>query len=153
MTQPEASGPGEAQRPAEQPAPYGYGWYYGPPPYQGPLPPAGPRNGLGLAAFICSIVGTVLGLTVFGAGTGIVLGVLAIVFGAIGRGRVSRGETDNSTQANWGFWLGIAATVISVIALVIYTVLFIRGIVHFGHVFERCVTYGNNQPPRQCING
>jgi hypothetical protein len=43
-----------------------------------------PGNGLAVAALVCGIVGAALFWTLFG---GVILGVLAIIFGAIGRKR------------------------------------------------------------------
>src|SRR3954451_210852 len=68
--QPAYGQPQYAQAPYGQ-APYGYG------------AATGARNGLGTAALICGIVAIVLCWTVF---FGIVLGILGIVFGIVGRG-------------------------------------------------------------------
>ena len=48
------------------------------------------RNGLGTAALVLGILALVTCWTVIG---GVVLGVLAVIFGFIGRGRVKRNAT------------------------------------------------------------
>ncbi|MEU3755226.1 hypothetical protein AB0H17_21015 [Streptomyces olivoreticuli] len=89
-------------------APYGPGW-------QHPGPAAG--NGLGVAALVLGIIGTVLSPTVF---LGVILGILAIVFGGIGRTKVSSGEADNGGQTLAGLILGGVALVASVLMLIFY---------------------------------
>jgi Domain of unknown function (DUF4190) len=64
-------------------------------------------NGLATAALVCGIVGLVLFWTVW---IGIVLGILAVVFGALGRSRAAQGAP-NKGQATAGLWLGVAALV------------------------------------------
>ncbi|MGW8064416.1 DUF4190 domain-containing protein [Streptomyces ziwulingensis] len=106
----------------QQSAP-GYGF-----PHQGPAypaaPPAGypqapgygmpmqPRNGMGTTGLVLGIIGTVCSLTFFLWFFGVVLGILAIIFGAVGRGRAVRGEATNKGAATAGLVLGITATVI-----------------------------------------
>ena len=60
--------------------------------------PAPPRNGMGMAALV-------LGLCSIACGW--VLGLLAIIFGAIGIARANRGEATNKGQATAGLVLGI----------------------------------------------
>jgi formate hydrogenlyase subunit 3/multisubunit Na+/H+ antiporter MnhD subunit len=57
---------------------------------------------------VCGIIGVVLCFTVV---LGVVLGVLALVFGLIGRGRAKRGEATNRGQATAGVVLGSIALV------------------------------------------
>jgi hypothetical protein len=68
-------------------------------------------NGLATAALVCGIVGLVLFWTVW---IGLILGILAIVFGAVGRSRAAQGAP-NKSQATAGLWLGIAAVVVSIL--------------------------------------
>lgn len=89
-------------------APYGPGW-------QQPGPAAG--NSLGVAALVLGIIGTVLSPTVF---LGVVLGILAIIFGGIGRSKVSNGEADNGGQSLAGLILGGVGLVASVLMLIFY---------------------------------
>jgi hypothetical protein len=74
-------------------------------------------NGLATAALVCGIVGLVLFWTVW---IGLILGILAIVFGAVGRSRAAQGAT-NRSQATAGLWLGIAAVVVSILFIGLLT--------------------------------
>ncbi|THV28008.1 DUF4190 domain-containing protein [Glycomyces paridis] len=80
-----------------------------PPPYNGDGPIQGqqPRNGLGTAALVCGIIAVVTsfipGLNWFTWP----LGVLAIVFGAIGWSRANKGQATNKGIAITGLVLGI----------------------------------------------
>ena len=80
-----------------------------------PQPTAG--NGLATAALVCGIVGLVMFWTVW---LGLILGVLAIVFGAIGRSKAAQGAP-NKGQATAGLWLGIAAVVVSILVIGLFT--------------------------------
>ncbi len=92
------------------PQPYGpYGGY--PPPYP---PPA--KNGLGTASLVVAIISL---FTVFG---GVVLGVVAVILGFLGRGRVQRGEANNGGIAVAGIVLGAVSIVVSIVAIVIMAV-------------------------------
>ena len=70
-----------------------------------------PQNGLGTAAMVLGIVALVLFFTII---VGVVCGVLAIVFGAIGRGRARRGQATNHGQATAGLVTGTIAVLASV---------------------------------------
>ena len=84
---------------------------YGAQPYG--TPPAGPkRNGLGVAALVLGVLAV---LTCWTVVIGFVLGVLAIIFGVVGRGRAKRGEADNRGIATAGLVLGIVGIVLSVV--------------------------------------
>ncbi|MEU0135496.1 DUF4190 domain-containing protein [Streptomyces sp. NPDC006296] len=101
--------------PAAPPAPsasYGYPGYPG---YAGQAPwgPA-PANGLGIAALVLGII-AVVGFCMWGMG--IILGVLALIFGIIGRGRAKRGEATNGGMALAGIILGSVSIVISAVFL------------------------------------
>lgn len=93
------------------------GYAGGPPPgYGGPPPRVRPRNGLGIAALVLGILAII---TVYG---GIVLGVLAIIFGVIGRNRVKRGEATNGGVALAGIITGAIGLIIA-IAVIVFVVL------------------------------
>ncbi len=68
------------------------------------------RNGPGTAALVLGIIAVVLCWTVVG---GIVLGLLAVIFGFVGRGRVKRGEANNRRGANAGIVTGIIGIVLA----------------------------------------
>ena len=72
---------------------------------------AAPSNGMAVAALVLGIVGSVLSLTIWG---GIILGVLAIVFGALGRSKANEGAP-NRGVATAGFVLGIVAVIASLL--------------------------------------
>jgi hypothetical protein len=104
--------------PAPAPAP-GYG-YPGQPLPSYPAGPAGyggwpgmqpmPDNGLGTASLVTGII-SAIGFCV--APVALVMGVLAIVFGSIGRARVGRGEATNGGQALAGIICGSAGLVLA----------------------------------------
>lgn len=79
-----------------------------------PPPPASAGNGLAVAALVLGIVGLFFGfipLTFFLAW---ILGVLALVFGLIGRRRPAR-----KAMATWGAVLGLAAIAMGVVGVVV----------------------------------
>jgi hypothetical protein len=79
----------------------------------------GPNNGLGVAAMALGIIGTVASAVIVGFFLGIILGTLAIIFGAIGRGKAARGEATNGGQALAGLILGAVALIGGVVILVL----------------------------------
>lgn len=82
------------------------------PPYPLPAPP--PRNGLGTAAMVLGIVGTLLGLAVVLFWLSWLPALLAVIFGAIGLGYVRKGLATNRGLALAGVILGVAGLLISV---------------------------------------
>lgn len=80
-----------------------------------------PANGMGVAALVLGII-SVVGFCLYGLS--ILLGVLALIFGIIGRRRVRRGEANNAGMALAGIILGSIGAVISAVflALVIWAV-------------------------------
>ncbi|MFV0133371.1 DUF4190 domain-containing protein [Streptomyces sp. HMX87] len=116
-SQPPAGGYGQPQ-----PAP-GYG-YPGPGQAYPAAPPVGypqapgyavpmqPSNGLGTTGLVLGIIGVVCSLTFFLWFFGVILGILGIIFGAIGRGKANRGEATNKGAATAGLVCGIIATVV-----------------------------------------
>lgn len=115
------------QYPANMTQPQGYGQpqpgYGAPPPYG--MPPAGGhhrpqmRNGLGIAALVLGIIGALTGLIpllFWLAGT---LGLLALIFGLVGRSRYGKGLASNGAVALVGAILGLAAMGLATLGLVI----------------------------------
>lgn len=94
--------PSGDQPPAASPPP-AYGQQQGAPAGFG-TPPTPMRNGFGIAALVLGILAVLSAITIVG---GIVLGLLAIVFGILGRGRASRGEANNGGTAIAGLVLGV----------------------------------------------
>lgn len=76
-----------------------------------------PSNGLATAAMVCGIVGVVLFFTIW---IGVILGILAIIFGAVGRSRAGQGAP-NKGQATAGLWLGIVAVLASIVFAIVIT--------------------------------
>ncbi|MBB5116666.1 hypothetical protein AF335_29440 [Streptomyces eurocidicus] len=96
-------------------------------PYQ-PYPggyaaPMRPDNGTGTAGLVCGIIGTVCSLLVFLWFFGLVLGILGIIFGAVGRSKVTKGEATNGSAATTGIVLGIASLVILVLWAALFATL------------------------------
>ncbi|MDQ1745931.1 MAG: hypothetical protein QOD07_194 [Frankiaceae bacterium] len=83
------------------------------PPSYGSPPGGQPENGLGTASMVLGIIALVLFLTIV---IGVVCGVLAIIFGLIGRSRVRQGRATNGGQATAGLVTGIIA-IVAVVAL------------------------------------
>ena len=128
---PGAGGFGPPSQPPQQPAPGyayppsgpGYGYPQSGPSYP-PAPPAAyppapgyamplqPSNGMGTTGLVLGIIGVVCSLTFFLWFFGVILGILGIIFGAVGRGKANRGEATNKGAATAGLVCGIVATVI-----------------------------------------
>lgn len=81
--------------------------------------PAAMRNGLGTAALVLGIIGTVSGFIPLFFWLAGILGLIALVLGLVGKGRVKRGEADNKGVALTGVILGLAALILSVVGAVI----------------------------------
>lgn len=64
--------------------------------------PIAPQNGMGVAALVLGIVGLV-----FCLGYSIILPLLAVIFGAIGRKKADQGLANNKGMATAGFVMGI----------------------------------------------
>jgi len=73
------------------------------------------RNGLGTAALVIGVVSLVLAVLVIFAPLALPLGLLAIVFGAFGMARASRGEADNNGHAVAGMVTGGLSIVVAII--------------------------------------
>ncbi|MFF5565017.1 DUF4190 domain-containing protein [Streptomyces sp. NPDC012623] len=119
---PQQSAPG-FQQPASPYAAFpGAGAGYGYPPGAVPGYPGygrggwqqAPANGMGIAALVLGII-SVVGFCFWGLS--VVLGVLALIFGIIGRRRAGRGEADNGGMALAGIILGAVGAVIGAAAL------------------------------------
>ncbi|WP_227025300.1 DUF4190 domain-containing protein [Streptomyces tsukubensis] len=105
--------------PGHGPAPYALAQTYpGSPGYRvGPAHgwpgfPPGPRNAFGTASLVCGIIGAALFVL---WPLAVVLGVLAIVFGILGKARVRRREVNNGGQSTAGIICGAFALVLGVV--------------------------------------
>ncbi len=95
-------GPGYPAPPMYNGGP-GYGWAPG-----APLP----SNGLGTASLVIGIIAPVL-FCIWPLA--IILGILAVVFGMIGRGKVRRGQATNAGQALAGIICGAVGIVLATV--------------------------------------
>lgn len=116
--------PGTGEQPYGYPTPGGYGAApgasgapYGAPPGAPPYgtpygQPGGapPRNGFGTAALVLGLIGLALSIVLIGA----VPGILAIIFGAVGRSRARRRLATNGGAALAGIITGVLAVVVAV---------------------------------------
>lgn len=121
--------------PTQQPG-YGTPGMYG-------MQPA--RNGFGVAALVLGILGAVLFWTIAG---GIVLGLLAVIFGILGYRRQSRGEATNGGTALAGAIVGGLALVFSAVVLVLGASLL--GSEEFGDLTECMANAGSAAEQQQC---
>jgi hypothetical protein len=117
MTDPQP--PQYPQYPQYPPPPPGgaYPGSYPPPPPQpysgyGP-PPQAPKNGLGIAALVIAIIALI---SVVG---GVVLGVVAVIFGFLGWQKARRGEATNGGVAIAGIVLGILSIIEAIVVIVL----------------------------------
>ncbi|MFG2311092.1 DUF4190 domain-containing protein [Streptomyces sp. NPDC048566] len=110
--------------PGHPPYAYGYPQYPGPGPsghggvpgYGWPMAPPSPSNGMGTSALVLGIIASVL----FCAWPlAIVLGILAVVFGVIGRRKARRGEATNPGQALAGIICGSVGIVLGAALMVV----------------------------------
>jgi hypothetical protein len=112
-----------------------------PPPPVGPAYQVPPANGLAIAALVLGILSVVLLWMVWG---GIVLGVLGIVFGAIGLSRAKAGAP-NKGPATAGLILGI----VGLVGSVLFVVLILTTIRHtddrFFHRIDFCLDHPHDQ--------
>ncbi|WP_406000383.1 DUF4352 domain-containing protein [Streptomyces sp. NBC_00829] len=83
------------------------------------LGPQSARNGLGTAALVLGIIGTLAGLIPFFFWLSGILGLLALILGLSGRGRVKRGEAANKGATTTGAILGLVALILAVVGAVI----------------------------------
>ena len=104
-------------RPAGQPAAGGQQPLQGQP-YAAPgyaagygAPVLATQNGLGTAALVLGILSIPGAFVIVG---GVVLGILAIIFGAIGRGRANRGRATNGGSALAGLITGAIGLLLAV---------------------------------------
>ncbi|MFF8713606.1 DUF4190 domain-containing protein [Streptomyces sp. NPDC015184] len=77
------------------------------------------RNGLGIAALVLGVIGAVSGLIPLLFWLAGILGVIALVLGLAGRGRVKRGEATNKGVTTFGAVLGLVSLILAVVGAVI----------------------------------
>jgi hypothetical protein len=78
------------------------------------------RNGYGVTSLILGIIGSLAGLIpIAGMLVGGPLGVIGLVLGLAGRGRIKRGQATNGKQTLWGVILSALSIVLGIIGLII----------------------------------
>jgi len=97
------------------------GGYPPPAPYGDYYPPGPPKNGMGVAALVVAIIALISSVSVVG---GIVLGIVAVILGFIGRGRVKSGEANNGGVATAGIILGVISIIAGLAFIAIWVGLF-----------------------------
>jgi hypothetical protein len=112
--------PAPPQPQAGYPPPHPYSGYPPPQPYSGyPQPGSGPKNGLGTASLVLAVLALLsCWIPVFGI-VGIILGLIALVLGLIGRGRAKRGSATNGGVALAGVLLGGLAVLVGAAVLAV----------------------------------
>jgi uncharacterized membrane protein len=108
----------------------------------------GGRNGLGTAALVLGIFAVITCWTVVG---GIVLGLLAVIFGVIGRRRATRVEASNGSAALAGALLGALGLVLT-IALVAVGVTFVAHHKKAINNLESCDNHATTASQRNSCN-
>ncbi|GLZ54107.1 DUF4190 domain-containing protein [Actinomycetospora sp. NBRC 106378] len=110
-------------------------------------PPPKPKNGMGVAALVFGILALLL---IWLPVAGLILGLLAIIFGVIGRGRVRKQQATNGGVALTGLILGVLTFLLNLL-LTIAVLLF--GFAFFGlgggasvDQATQCVQVANQQP-------
>ncbi|OBQ46723.1 hypothetical protein A4U61_14940 [Streptomyces sp. H-KF8] len=109
----------------------------------GPAGPGERRNGFGIAALVLGLVGAVLFWTVIG---GIVLGLLALIFGVIGYRRKKHGVATNGTMSVIGAVIGALALVASSVLLAVGAAVFNSD--EFKN-YTDCVEHAGTEADRQ----
>lgn len=80
-------------------------------------PPPKPKNGMGIAALVFGILGilTCWWLPIIG----FLFGLLAVIFGVIGRGRVRKMVATNGGVALTGLVLGLLSVIVNIILMIV----------------------------------
>ncbi|MYW04427.1 DUF4190 domain-containing protein [Streptomyces sp. SID3343] len=77
------------------------------------------RNGMGTSALVLGIIGAVSGVVPLMFWLAGILGLLALIFGLVGRSRAKRGEATNKGKATAGAILGLVSLILSVVGAVL----------------------------------
>jgi hypothetical protein len=111
-------------------------------------PPARPRNGFGIAALVLGLLALLLCWTIVG---GIVFGIVAVIFGLLGRARARRGEATNGGMSVAGTVLGVIGLLLT-IGLVALGVSLLRS--PAGQNYQQCLQQSGRDPAKmqQCFS-
>lgn len=116
---------------ATQPAPQMY------------VPAPQPRNGLGTAALVLGIIAAVFAFVPFMWWLGFILGILATVFGLVGRGRAKRMRATNGGVALAGAITGLAGIVISTVMFVLFLAALGGAVSSIDNSVDKSATHGS----------
>ncbi len=136
---------GDQSRPplsyGQNPPGYGQGSGYG-------APGTRPRNGFGVTALVLGLLALVLFWTIVG---GIVFGILALIFGLLGRARAKRGEATNGGLSVAGMVLGIIGLLLT-IGLVAFAASLLNS--PAGQTYQQCLQQSDGDPAKlqQCFS-
>jgi hypothetical protein len=103
---------------------------------------------MGTAALVLGIVALVLTALILFAPLGVLLGVLAVVFGAVGLARVNQRAADNRGQAIAGLVTGAIALLLGILLTVSVGTFFSTHVNDFRR-FGRCMHDATTQPARE----
>lgn len=106
------------------------------------------RNGFGIAALVLGLFALLLSWTIIG---GILFGILALIFGLLGRARAKRGEATNGGMSVAGVVLGVLGLLIA-IGLVVVGVSILKS--PAGQDYQQCVERSGGDPGeiQQCAS-
>lgn len=137
------STPGDPRDGGQYPPP---GGYQAPPPAGYGQNPTQPRNGFGIAALVLGLLALLSSWTLIG---GILLGLLALIFGLLGRARAKRGEATNGGMSVAGAVLGVIGLLLAIGLIAIGVSLFNSPA---GRDYQQCVEQSGDDPVRieQC---
>jgi len=114
-------------------------------PYEAGFRPSAARNGMGTSALVLGIIGLVLFWTVV---LGVILGVLALIFGIIGRKRATRREATNGGVALAGAILGGIALVGAIVIIAVGAAFYQHHKTAFDN-YNDCVRHATTQQELQ----
>ncbi|MBY0440609.1 MAG: DUF4190 domain-containing protein [Mycobacteriaceae bacterium] len=125
------------------------GGYPPPWPHAGVLPPpCTPKNGLGIASLVIAVIALLSVWSVLG---GIIGGIIAVTLGALGHGRVRRGQANNGGVAIAGIVLGTLAVILGLVFIALWA-----GFWQFvgGTDYVDCLQTAGSDPVRQqqCVD-
>jgi hypothetical protein len=118
------------------------------------MPGGQPSNGLGTAALVLGIISVVSGIIPFLFWLAWILGILAVIFGAIGRGKAKRGEATNAGAALGGLITGIAGIVVGTLIFIFIVATFGRAARDISNDLTRynnCLARNSGNPDRFTI--
>jgi hypothetical protein len=109
---------------------------------------ARPRNGYGIAALSLGLLALLLSWTIAG---GIIFGILALIFGLLGRARAKRDESTNGGVAVAGVVLGIIGLIIGIGLLAVGVSLLNSPA---GRNYQQCIQQSDGDPVKfeQCTS-